>query len=66
MAAKKLNYKQALEEIEQIVRKIENEELDIDELSSMVKRAAELIKMCKGKLKDTTADLENIIENLED
>lgn len=66
MAAKKLNYKQALDEIERIVSKIENEEPDIDELSSMVKRAAELIKMCKGKLKDTAADLENIIENLED
>ena len=61
MTTKKLNYKQALEEIEQIVNKIENEEPDIDELSTMVKRAAELIKSCKAKLKDTGADLEKII-----
>ena len=66
MAAKKISYKEALQEIEQIVSKIENEEPDIDELSSMVKRAADLIKLCKGKLKDTASELENVIENLED
>ncbi len=66
MTTKKFNYKKALEEIELIVQKIENEESDIDELSEMVKRAAELIKQCKAKLKDTNAELEGIIQNLQD
>ena len=66
MTAKKFNYKKALEEIEQIVRKIENEDSDIDELSGMVKRAAELIRQCKAKLKDTSAELDDIIRNLEE
>ncbi|MCK5280741.1 MAG: exodeoxyribonuclease VII small subunit, partial [Cyclobacteriaceae bacterium] len=47
MTTKKFNYKKALEEIEVIVQKIENEDPDVDELSTMVKRAAELIKQCK-------------------
>lgn len=66
MAAKKFNYKKALEEIEQIVQKIESEDIDVDELSTMVKRAAELIKQCKTKLKTTGDELEDIIQNLEE
>lgn len=66
MATKKFNYKKALEEIEQIVQKIESEDVDVDELSTMVKRAAELIKQCKTKLKTTGDELEDIIQNLEE
>ncbi len=66
MATKKFNYKKALEEIETIVQKIENEEPDVDELSTMVKRAAELIKLCKTKLKTTGEELEGIIQDLEE
>lgn len=66
MATKKFNYKKALEEIEGIVQKIENEEPDVDELSTMVKRAAELIKQCKTKLKTTGEELEDIIQDLEE
>lgn len=66
MAAKKFQYKNALNEIEQIVNKIENEEIDIDELSELVKRAAELIKMCKTKLRTTGQELDEIIDKLEE
>jgi exodeoxyribonuclease VII small subunit len=66
MSTKKFNYKKALEEIEDIVAKIESEEVDVDELSALVKKAAELIKQCKSKLRDTGNELEEIIDNLED
>jgi exodeoxyribonuclease VII small subunit len=66
MSAKKFNYKKALKEIEDIVVKIESEEVDVDELSALVKKAAELIKLCKSKLRDTGNELEEIIDNLED
>ncbi len=63
---KKFNYKNALEEIERIVEKIENEEIDVDELSALVKKATELIKQCKAKLRDTENELGDIIENLDE
>lgn len=66
MAIKKFNYKKALEEIEDIVRKIENEEIDVDELSAIVKKAADLIKQCKSKLRDTNKELEDIMTNLDE
>lgn len=66
MSTKKFNYKKALEEIEDIVAKIESEEVDVDELSALVKKAANLIKQCKTKLRETGNELEEIIDNLED
>lgn len=65
MATKKFNYKKSLEEIEEIVRKIEDEDIEVDELSALVKKAAELIKLCKTKLKDTGSELEEIIDKLD-
>jgi len=66
MAIKKFNYKKALEEIEDIVRKIESEEIDVDELSAIVKKAADLIKQCKSKLRDTNKELEDIMTNIDE
>jgi len=66
MAAKKFSYKSALEEIEGIIQKIESEEIDVDELSALVKKAADLIKQCKSKLRYTGSELEDIIENIDE
>jgi len=66
MAPKKLSYKQAVEEIDEILEKIENEELDVDELSEKVKRVSTLIKFCKEKLHTTQAEVENILKDMEE
>jgi exodeoxyribonuclease VII small subunit len=65
MSEIKMSYKEALAEIEKIVEKIENEELDVDELSVMVKRAGELLQWCKKKLKATEEELNLTMEDLD-
>ena len=45
-----LLYTAAFEELQQIVRDMEAGEITVDELSVKVKRAAELIAICKNKL----------------
>ena len=65
MVKKKLNYKDAVEEIEQIMQKLENEDIDIDELSQKVKRAGELIAFCKEKLHATENEIEHILGEIE-
>ena len=65
MAQKKFSYKEALEEITEIVEKIENEDIDVDVLSKQVKRAATLIGQCKAKLRETGSELEEIIDKLD-
>ena len=64
MATKKMNYKDAVNEIDEILQKIENEELDVDELSQKVKRVSTLIKFCKEKLHNTEAEVESILKEM--
>jgi exodeoxyribonuclease VII small subunit len=54
-------YEAAFAELQTIVRKMENEELDIDEMSEQLKRAQELIKFCKDKLTKTDEEIKKIL-----
>ena len=65
MAELKLSYKEAYSELEVILFKLENNELDVDDLTSNVKRASELIKLCKSKLFETELEIEKIIEDID-
>ena len=48
-----MKYKQTVRELEEIVERMENDELDIDQLSEQLKRAKTLVKLCKDKLTKT-------------
>ena len=63
---KKINYTDAIRELETIVNEIEEGEISIDILSEKVKRAAELIKICKEKLSATEEDVSRILEDLKE
>jgi len=63
--ATKLNYSKAFEELQQIVADIEEGETGVDELAEKVKRAAELIRICKAKLTSTGEDVNKILEMLD-
>ncbi|NOU17887.1 MAG: exodeoxyribonuclease VII small subunit [Bacteroidales bacterium] len=66
MSKKQLTYSEAIAEIESIISKIENQELDIDELSANVKRVAELLNFCKLKLKNTEEEVQKILKEFDD
>jgi exodeoxyribonuclease VII small subunit len=59
------NYAEAYEELQRIVSEIENGEISVDELSEKVKRATELIRICKLKLSTTEEDVNKILKDLE-
>ena len=50
-------YEEALAQLETIVRKMEANEYDIDEIAVQLKAAQRLIKFCKDKLSKTEAEL---------
>jgi exodeoxyribonuclease VII small subunit len=64
--SKQLNYTKAFDELQQIVADIEDGEISVDELSEKVKRASELINICKTKLSSTEEDVNQILKELED
>lgn len=63
--SKQLTYIEAFDELQQIVRDIEEGEIGVDLLSVKVKRASELIRICKNKLTSTESDVNKILEELE-
>ena len=65
MTNKKISYNEAMTEIEEILEKIENEELDVDELAEKVKRVSVLLKSCKDKLHKTNQQVEQVLKEME-
>jgi len=61
MKEKKLNYTEAFEELQEIIKKMENADISVDELSEKIKRASLLIKICKDKLFKTEEEINAII-----
>ena len=52
MAKKEIGFNEAMNGIEQILKNIEEGEPDIDRLSEDVRKAAELIKICRRRLRE--------------
>ena len=57
-----VKYEDAVRELEQIVRQMENTEFDIDQLSEKLKRAQMLIRLCKDKLTQTDEEIKKILD----
>ena len=59
------SYKEAITEIEEILRQLENNELDVDELSEKVKRVSQLVTLCKEKLHNTELEVDKILKEMD-
>jgi exodeoxyribonuclease VII small subunit len=65
MAKKEKSYNEAVTELKSILARIEKEEMDVDDLSAEVKRASELIALCRGKLLKADEELQSVLKDLE-
>lgn len=59
-------YRQAIEELETILRALETDAVDVDDLTSRVQRSAELIRLCKLKLRSAEQAIDQVFENLDE
>ena len=59
-------YAEALAELEEILDQLEDDDIDVDELSTKVERAAVLIRLCRGRIRDAQVSVEEIVAELED
>jgi exodeoxyribonuclease VII small subunit len=65
MTKQQIKYGEAIAEIEKILGQIEQEELDVDDLTSKVKRVSELLTLCRNKLHTTEKEVEKIMKDIE-
>ena len=55
-------YTEAVAEIERILARFRNEEMDVDSLAAEDKRATELIAACKERLRKAEEEVNKILE----
>lgn len=56
-----MKYEEAMNRLEQIVRQMENDQLDIDVIGDKLKEAQRLAKLCKAKLTKTDEEIKAIL-----
>lgn len=61
MTKEKIDYDSAIGEIEEILEKIEEGDLGVDELAEKVKRVSHLLKICRDRLQATEEQISTII-----
>ncbi len=57
-----MKYEEAVRQLETIVDKLESNELGIDQLSTELKKAQQLIKLCKDKLTKTDDEIRKLLD----
>lgn len=65
MAKKEQTYGEAMQQLQDIMYRIENDDLHGDILLDEVKKAANLIKFCKDKLQKTNIEIQQILDKIE-
>ena len=57
-----MKYEEAMKRLAEIVSRIEENKMDIDQISDALKEARELIRFCKDKLYKTDEEIKKILE----
>ncbi len=65
-SSEELGYSDAVAELRQILQGIENEEIDLDQLSAQVERAALLIRTCRDRIERTEMRVRRVLATLSD
>jgi exodeoxyribonuclease VII small subunit len=60
-----IGYQDALAELDEILDELEGEAVDVDRLGARVKRAAELIAICRGRIASARVEIESVVADLD-
>ena len=61
-----VKYSKSIKKLEEIIERIESEEIDVDELSAKVKEAVSLIKTCKSKIEKAELEVKKVVDGFDD
>lgn len=62
----KISYTDAFEELQEIITDMEDSKISIDDLDVKIKRASDLLKICKDKLFKTEENVQKILDEIND
>lgn len=61
-----LRFGEAIEELESTLRRVESEEIDIDDLADELKSAAQLLEICREKIRKAELEVSQIVQALDE
>lgn len=61
-----IKYSKAVKRLNEIISSIESEDIDVDDLSSKVKEAVELIRVCKAKIQKAEMEVKEVVDGFEE
>lgn len=61
-----IGFSDALAELESILERIDSEEVDVDRLAAELRRAAELLELCREKIHAADLEVTQIVQRLEE
>jgi exodeoxyribonuclease VII small subunit len=59
-------YAQSMSELEDILEELEGDQLDVDVLAERVRRASELVRVCRERISRAQADVDAIVAELDE
>ena len=65
-ADKTPRFGEAMERLEEILQRIEGEEIDIDELAAELQTASELLELCREKIRKAEVEVGQIVDALDE
>ena len=64
MCAKDIKYREAVERLDEILKQIDDDSIDVDELSEQIKEAVELLRVCKARIDKAELEVKKVVEDL--
>jgi exodeoxyribonuclease VII small subunit len=61
-----VTYNEAIQELETILRSLETDQVEVDDLTARAERSAELIRLCRHKLRHAEASLDRVFDSLDE
>ena len=61
-----MTYNEAIQELETILRSLETDQVDVDDLTARAERSAELVRLCRHKLRHAEASLDRVFDSLDE
>jgi len=63
--SEEIGYAEAVAELEAILVELERDTVDVDRLAAQVARAAQLIRVCRGRITSARMQVDSVIAELE-
>ncbi|MEM8996595.1 MAG: exodeoxyribonuclease VII small subunit [Acidobacteriota bacterium] len=61
-----VSFSDAMQELEAILQRIDNDSVDVDRLARELRRATELLELCRGKIRKAELEVTQIVQQLQD